>query len=334
MEFNSVAGETESVFVSGGNGFIGSRVVRCLHDQGYQINCLLRASSDTSRLDGISYRRFNGDVRDADSMRDAIAASQYAIHLASLSAWHQLDGPALEDTIIGGARNVLELARQEQTQRVVIVSSILAINGTLSPRMIHEDDGYELTDPGMRYAHAKKAVEDMVGEFTADGLEVIIVNPVETYGPEDHDMVTACNLIDFLNNWPCLTTRGGTAITGVEEVAGAIVSALKRGNSGERYILGGDNLSIRELARLTLMIAGQKKPIVHIPLALLKVVIPMMMRLRLPPPIVPEMLPYLGYYFFTDSTKAVSELDYQPKSAVEVLTPVVKWLAETDRING
>ena len=184
----------------------------------------------------------------------------------------------------------------------------------------------------MPYALAKHQAESLVLEFVEKGLDATIVNPAEVYGPNDTSHVTAGNLIDALTSWPALACHGGTAIAHVDDVAEAMVAALIHGKTGERYILGGDNLSVAELLKLTLRLAGRSTPVVTLPNGPLKWSINTLARIGLPTPVAPEVLDYATYYFFMDSSKAKNELGYSPRGAEDVLRPVIEWLRETRRI--
>lgn len=321
-----------TIFVTGGNGFIGSRVVRQLVDRGYAVRCLLRETSDTSRIDDLEWARFYGDVRDPGSISRGLAGSAGCIHLAAIVAWELMNSPVLEETIVTGTRNVMEAAASSGVPRVVYVSSAIAINASHEPQVFDESSPFELLETPMRYAIAKHKAEQVVLEYVGNGLDAVIVNPAEVYGPDDTLMTTACNIRDFLKNYPCIACYGGTAITHVDDVADGIVNALERGRSGERYILGGDNLTIEELARLTLAVAGQNKPVLRVPNVLLIGVVKMLERLRLPTPVVSGVLDYATRFSFVDSSKAKEELGYRPRSAAEVLAPVIEWLKTSGRV--
>jgi len=316
----------QTIFVTGGNGFIGSRVVRQLVSSGYAVRCLLRQTSDTSRIDDLPFERVYGDVRDLSSIEKSVAGADGCIHLAAIVAWDLMDSPVLEETIVGGTRNVLEAAAAGGGMRMVYVSSSVAINASRRPQVFDETSPFELLGTRMRYAIAKHKAEQLVFEYVRNGLDAVIVNPAEVYGPYDTSMTTACNIRDFLKNYPCIACVGGTAITHVDDVADGIVKALERGTRGERYVLGGDNLTVEQLARLTLEIAGQKKPVLRIPNRLLVGAVRTLERLHLPSPVVPGVLDYATRFFFVDSSKAKRELGYTPRPARQVLTPVVEWL--------
>jgi dihydroflavonol-4-reductase len=322
------------VFVTGGNGFIGSRVVRQLTESGHQVTCLLRPSSKTARIDGLPYERCEGDVRDQASLETGMAGQDAVIHLASISSWAQIRSDALETVVIQGTRHAIKAAAKSNVGRFVHVSSATAINGSHTPRVFNEESPFGLGNTSLRYAIAKHETEQIVRRHTKNGLDSVIVNPAEVYGPDDDDFVTAGNLKDALTSWPALACHGGTAITHVDDVASGVVSALDKGRSEERYILGGENLSVQELIRLTLSIAGQNKPVLTLPNRPMKAIINGLSRIGLPTPVIPEVLDYATYYFFVDSAKAQRELNYQFRPARAVLEPVITWLYESGIIRN
>ena len=178
----------------------------------------------------------------------AMTSCNAVIHLASLSSWNELASPLMHGIVVLGSKNVFKAAKQ---LGIVFVSSAAAINGTPEPILQDEHSEFALDPNRLPYSKAKLAVEKM-------GYPTITINPGEVYGPKDWNLITACNLIDFAKSSPVLVCSGGTSIVHVEDVATGIVAALIKGKIGERYILGGDNLTIRELAELTLDILGQK----------------------------------------------------------------------------
>jgi len=322
------------VFVTGGNGFIGSRVVRRLIEGGHQVRCLLRESSDARRIDDLPFERWKGDVRDSASMAEGMRGTDGCIHLASVSSWDQIRSPDLESTVIDGTRNILDAAVNAGKIRTVFISSSTAVNATAEPSVFTEETPFGLENTPLRYAIAKHRAEQMVLEYVKDKeLPVVIVNPCEVYGPYDTGFITAGNLRDMIKDWPALACRGGTAVAHVDDIAQGIVSAFEKGRVGERYILGGDNLSVEELVRLTNRIAGKpNKPVLRLPNGALKWTIQTMAKMKLPTPVIPEVLDYATMFFFVDCTKAKTELGYSPRPAPEVVKPVVDWLKEAGHV--
>jgi dihydroflavonol-4-reductase len=315
------------IFVTGGNGFIGSHVVRNLVARGDELRCLVRETSDTSRIDQYEWERFVGDVRDPESMREGVRGCDAVIHLASPSSWNDIDSPHMAAIVEDGTQNVLDAAYDEGNIRVVYCSSVIAINGTDRPVIQDETSAFTLTDPTMVYAQSKNRAEELCDAvFASREQDVVTVNPAEVYGPNDHDFVTAGNLVDFATSWPVLVTRGGTSVVHVDDVAEGIVAALDKGRSGERYILGGDNLTIRELAELTLTILGKKKPILRFPTSFINGLTAVATTLRLPLPYNPLVIPYATKYWLMDNSKATQELGVTFRPPAAVLEPTLDWL--------
>jgi dihydroflavonol-4-reductase len=269
--------------------------------------------------------RIEGDVLDLASVERGIAGCDATIHLACLSAWDQIDSPAIESVIVEGTRNVLIAARRGI--RVVHISSIAAIGGTRSPEVLNESTPFNLAaEPGFRYAKAKHRSEQLCREAASRGAEVVIVNPAETFGPDDTGLVTARSLVELLKSPLMVVCGGGTSIAHVEDVARGIVAALERGKSGERYILGGENVSHRELALLSLQIAGFQRPALTVPRFLVRWAARLTENFRLGLPLSPATAPYITRYWFMDNKKAAQDLQMTFRSARETLQPTIAWL--------
>lgn len=322
------------IYVTGGYGFIGSVVVKLLVREGQAVRCLVREGGRTDRIAGLPFEAVPGDVRDRESLRRGMAGCEAVIHLASLSSWDVIDSPAMNEVVEGGTRNVLWAAREAGVKKVVFVSSATAVNGSSEPRIFDETSAFSLSDPALRYCHAKRAAEAMCLEAARAGQHVVVVNPTEVYGPNDTGLVTSGTLIDFARSDPVLVCRGGTSIVYVEDVARGIVRAMDVGRSGERYILGGDNLDFRQLAELTLELLGQKKRVVVVPNAVFRGVTRIATGLRIPLPYNPKVVPYATRYWFMDSSKARRELGVTFRGARETLAPTLAWLKEAGHIGA
>jgi dihydroflavonol-4-reductase len=321
------------VFVTGGNGFIGSVVVRQLAASGHEPICLLRPTSNLDRLAGIDYVRADGDVRDPESIRAGLAGCDAVIHLASLSSWDLIDSPEMKDVVLGGTQNVLGAAAALGNPRVVFVSSVTAVGATRGPEPLDESAAYNLErERGLTYSHYKYQAEQMCRDAVRAGQNVVVVNPAEVYGPNDVAFVTAGNLVDFAKSNPVLVCRGGTSVAYVDDVALGIVRAMERGKSGERYILGGPNVTLRELAQETLSILDRQAKIWVLPNRLIRFVTRVATGLRIKLPYNPRVIPYATRYWFVDASKAERELGVSFRSARDTLAPTLAWLKEAGHI--
>ena len=320
------------VFVTGGNGFIGSAVVRKLVGAGHNVRCLLRPTSRTERIDDLHTERTLGDVRDLKSVQQGMAGCQATIHLAGLSSWNEIASPALKQVVEDGTWNILQAALAAPEHRVVFVSSVTAINGSDTPQIFDEASEFSLNDAELKYALAKRHAESLCRRAIAEGLPVVVVNPAEVYGPSDTALVTAGNIVDFARSNPVLVVSGGTSVAHVDDVADGIVAALVKGRPGERYILGGENLTIRQLADLCLELLGRRSRIVTMPNGLIRILTKVATALRLPLPYNPCVIPYATRYWFVDGSKAQRDLGVSFRSARETLVPTIDWLRQAGHI--
>jgi dihydroflavonol-4-reductase len=322
------------IFVTGGNGFIGSALVRQLVERGHRVVCLLRSGSQCDRIQDLRFDIVRGDVCDAPSFRAAMFDCDAAIHLAAPGGWTQDDGRTLDAVIDGGTANLLAVAERMPERRLVIVSSTAAVNGSDEPCVFDETAEFTVRDPALQYAHAKHRAERRAGAAAARGVNVVIVNPAEVYGPNDTALGTASNLIEFATSRPVLVCRGGTGVVHVDDVVAGIIAALHRGRAGERYILSGENLTIRQLASLVLDLVDRTTPIVEVPNGIARSMARLVGRLRLPAPFNPAVVPYATRYWFVDNTKARRELRVAFRGARETVRDAIGWLQTSGLLSG
>ena len=161
---------------------------------------------------------------------------------------------------------------------------------------------------------------------------VVIVNPGETYGPNDTGFITAGSLVDFAKSSPVLVTHGGTAIGYVDDVALGMVRAMEKGRSGERYILAGQNVTIRELAQTTLKVLGIKRRILAVPTPIITTLTSVATALHIPLPYNANTVPYAVRYWFMSNKKATEELGVTFRPPEEVLAPTIAWLKQAGHI--
>ena len=320
------------LFVTGGNGFIGSAVVRALSARGQSIRCLLRNRSRIDRIRDLPVERVTGDVRDPASVVAGMQGCDAVLHLAGLSRWADIHSPLMEEVTVRGTINVLDSAEALGRLPVVFVSSTLAVNGSREPAIHDEESSCTLDLDRYVYARAKREAEARCRQAAARALPVVIVNPGEVYGPDDTTLVTAGNLIDFARSSTVLVSRGGTSVVHVDDVSAGIIAALEKGRPGERYILGGENLTIRQLAELTLRILGLRKRIRTAPNWLLRGLAGVASSLPVSLPFEPAIVPYATRYWFMDSGKARRELGVTFRSAEETLAPTLHWLREAGHV--
>ena len=320
--------------VTGGTGFIGHRVVRRLLENGQAVRCLIRATSRMERLEGLSVERVVGDLRDADSLSRAAEGCNAIVHLGGISAWSEIASPDMFPVVVEGTKHLLSAAEEQGVARIVYVSSAAAMGPSRVAEPRDESAPFVERDiAGMVYVQAKREAERLCWEAAHRGLEVVVVRLAEVYGPDDRDFITAGNLVGLLKSSPVLVCAGGTSVIHVEDAAFGIIRALERGRSGETYLLGGDNVSHRELARLLLKLTKRRAFIVTVPGSLLRFGAAAATFCRLPFPIPPAVVPYATPYWYIDNRKAQRELGLQFRSAQQTLAETLAWLQSIGKLS-
>jgi dihydroflavonol-4-reductase len=319
------------ILVTGGNGFIGSVVTRMLRARGLDVRCLVRRTARLDRIAHLGCELVVGDLLDFSSLQSAAKGCGAVIHLAGIAKWNRIHSPFMFDVVAGGTLNVLKAVTGAGIERMVYVSSIVTLAGTSGPTIQNEGSPSPLRLEHYPYAMAKHSSEKFCTEY-ADRVSVTIVNPGEVYGPNDIELVTAGNLVDFAISNPVAVCKGGTSIVYVDDVAGGIIAALEKGRTQERYILAGENITVRHLAELTNEILSLSKTFITVPNPAIRAAAWLGRKLHAPLPFDPEVIPYATLYWFTDNRKAVRELGVRFRNAESTLQPTLEWCMNTGRI--
>jgi dihydroflavonol-4-reductase len=255
--------------VTGASGFVGSAVARALCQAGWQVRALVRASSDRRNLERLPVEAIRGDITEGP-LDAALEGCDALFHVAADYRLWTPDPQRLYRTNVEGTRNLLEAARRTRVTRIVYTSSVATVG--LPP---DGSPGTEATPVGVaamigHYKRSKFLAEELVREFARGGLPVVIVNPSTPVGPGDvRPTPTGRLVIDAaLGRMPAYVDTG-LNIVHVDDVAAGHLLALERGRVGERYILGGENLTLREIITAIGRLTGQKPPRIRLPAATL-----------------------------------------------------------------
>jgi dihydroflavonol-4-reductase len=250
--------------VTGASGFIGWHVARRLVLAGHRVRALVRPGS---RVREIEVETVTGDLRDPDSLRLAIAGCGLVFHVAAdyrLWAAHPED---LYNSNVGGTRNLLEAARRAQVDRVVYTSTVGCI-GVPRNGIGDETSPVGIGDMKGAYKRSKFLAEQAALDCARDGLEVVIVNPTAPIGGHDvKPTPTGKIVLDFLKGDMPAFIDTGLNLVDVEDTAAGHLLAAEKGRTGERYILGCENLTLAEILRRLARLAGRKPPVVRLPYA-------------------------------------------------------------------
>ncbi|HZO82877.1 MAG TPA: hopanoid-associated sugar epimerase [Candidatus Binataceae bacterium] len=257
----------KSALVTGANGFVGCHVVRALRARGDAVRALVRKGSDLRALEGVDCELRWGDLRDAAAIEDAVRGCDEVYHVAADYRLWLLDPAPMYAANVEGTKNVLEAARRAGVRRIVHTSTVGAL-GIPADGPGREDTPVTLADMVGHYKRSKFLAEQEALRAAREGLPVVIVNPSTPVGALDFKPTpTGRIIVDFLNRRMPAFMDTGLNLVDVEDVAAGHLLAAERGVVGERYILGGENLTLQELLGRLAARSGLRAPKVRVPYA-------------------------------------------------------------------
>jgi len=253
-------------FVTGATGFLGSHVARVLADQGGDLRLLVRPTSNLKNLEGINAETATGDLRDAASLEKAMSGCDTVFHVAADYRLWVRDPDEMYRSNVDGTRALLEAARKNGVGRVVYTSSVATVGFTSDGRPADEDSPVSLADMIGHYKRSKFMAEQVALEAGRSGMHVVTVNPTTPIGEQDvKPTPTGRIVVDFLKRKFPAYVETGLNLVDVRECARGHVAALEKGRTGERYILGGEDLTLKQILDKLGQITGLPSPRIKLP---------------------------------------------------------------------
>lgn len=318
-----------TTLVTGAAGFLGSHVARQLVARGESVRVLLRASSSNRAIADLPLEYVTGDLRDPASLERAVQGVHRVFHVAAdyrLWAKRKQD---IYDSNVGGTRNLLEAARKAGVELFVYTSTVATI-AVDRPEPPNEATDAKLQEMVGHYKRSKWLAEQEVREAARAGFPAVIVMPTTPVGPWDWKPTpTGKIILDFLNGKMPGYVETGLNFVGVEECAAGHLLVAEKGKRGERYLLGGENLTLKALLDRLHEITGLPGPRLKIPHGLaLGVAYASTAFSRLvgrEPQIPVEGVKIARHMMFVDASRAQRELGFQPGSVTAALERAVRW---------
>ncbi|MBI4429192.1 MAG: SDR family oxidoreductase [Ignavibacteriales bacterium] len=244
-----------NVFVTGATGFIGTKLVNELVRRGHTVQALTRATSNRQNLEHENIRLIQGDIMNKDSLRKGMEGCTHVYHLAAYAKNWSRDPKVFFDQNIGGMRNVFAAAKEVGVQRVVFTSTIVTFGPTRRGEVGDERMPRITSHYYTEYEESKAVAEQEALSYAASGFPVVIVNPTRVYGPGKMTEGNSVSLmIDMYDRGKVPVLLNGGVNVGnyvlVDDLVRGHILAIEKGRIGERYILGGENVSLRGLFRL------------------------------------------------------------------------------------
>lgn len=319
------------VLVTGATGFIGSNLARRLVELGYPVRLLVRKNSNRRAISDIESRVkiVYGDITDKASLIEATKGVSQIYHCAGKAYIGPGKRTQLYNTNVVGTRNVLEAAMQNKVSRVVYTSSVSAIGITGTKEPADETQQWNLEDLKVDYFTSKHLAELEVAEAVKKGLDCVIVNPSYVFGAGDINFNAGMLIRDlYLRKVPAYPS-GGINVSDIEDVVDGHIAAMEKGVTGERYILGGKNLSYKELFDMICDIVGAPKVFVPITESIVKLFIALTEKARKIKRITAlanrEILLSATKYFYYTPQKAIRELGLKVRRPEESIAHAYEY---------
>jgi dihydroflavonol-4-reductase len=322
-----------TTLVTGATGFVGSHVARQLVSSGHQVRILVRRSRNLEILDGLSLERAEGDLRDGASLERAMRGVRKVFHVAADYRLWSRQSDEIYESNVGGTRRLLEAAERAGVEKIVYTSTVATIAVPRRGPLPDETTRATLEEMIGHYKRSKFLAEQEALSAAARGVPVVIVNPTAPVGPGDWKPTpTGRILVDFLNGRMPAYVDTGLNVVPVEDVAAGHLLAAEKGRVGERYILGGRNMTLKEILDALSKISGRPAPRVKMPhgVALAAGYAgEWLARLTGREPKIPvEGVKMSRHRMFIASNKAEIELGYNPGSIEAALERAVRWYEE------
>lgn len=325
--------------VTGATGFVGSAVVRNLLEDGQAVKALVRKGADTRNLDGLDIEIAYGDITDYDSVAQAVKGCNSVYHGAAMVAFWvpRKERHLFEYINVEGSKKVFSAALKQDVEKVIYTSTISTIGSYGKDTPTTEAHNFNLWKMCMEYEQSKYSAEFEAYRFAAQGLPVVVVMPSAPLGARDLKPNPVGKLIiDFLSRKVPGYIDGGANFIDVDDVAYGHILAAKKGKVGERYILGHENLSVVDLFNALEAISGIPAPKLKLPytgaLALAQAMEFISEHITNQHPLyTAPMVKFSSLYYYLDTSKAKTELGFEPRSSVQQATvKAIQWFLEND----
>jgi dihydroflavonol-4-reductase len=314
--------------VTGATGFLGRHLVSVLLSGGHEVVALCRKELSDKQREGFSVKL--GDVLDAESVREAAAGCDGLYHCAGRVSRRQEDADALFRVHVEGTKTTLDAARAAGVRRVVLAST----SGTVA--VSKESKAKDESAPSPQdviarwpYYRSKLYAEKAALDRSGPGFDVVSVNPSLLLGPGDVLGSSTGDVVKFLERRVPVIPSGGLSFVDARDAAVAMTAAMEKGRAGERYLLGGKNLTFEAFFGMLERVSGVKGPSMKAPKSLLlaqagaEIMERVSKRMKVESPIDRVSAEMGQHFWYVDSKKATRELGFSPRDAIETLSDTV-----------
>jgi dihydroflavonol-4-reductase len=323
----------KKVFITGATGFIGASLARELVESGCEVRALVRPGSDRRNLAGLDIEFWEGDLRDGNSLDSGLAGCDTLFHAAADYRLWTRDPESMYAINVEGTRSILQAALKRNLAKVVYTSSVGTLGNPGNGTPGSEETPVSFDDMVGHYKKSKFLAEQVAESFVAQGLPLVIVNPSTPVGPRDiKPTPTGKIIVDFLNRKMPAYLDTGLNLIDVQDCAKGHILAASHGRIGEKYILGNENLTLKDIFTLLEEISGLPAPRVKLPytpILLAAYINEGISKLTRREPLIPLAgVQMAGKLMFFDSTKAIQELGLPQHPVKKALESAVLWFRD------
>lgn len=329
--------QTRSI-ITGANGFLGQWLVRRLLAEGHEVSVVLRNPKSLDAELASKVKIYQGDVTKYDSLLEPFKNKDAVFHLAGLIAYKRKELPAMYEVNVTGTQNVIAAMVAQGVSRLLHLSSVVAVGASFTPQnILDEDSPYLIGHLKLGYFDTKHEAEKrVVAAVKENKIQAVMINPSTIYGPGDATKGSRKTQVKVARGGFPFYTAGGVSVVDVEDVVNAIVSGFNKGRNGERYIVAGDNVTIKQLFEIIARCGGVKPPEVYMPTMILKTLGffgDTMNQLGMQSSLSIENAYTASMFHWFKHDKAARELDFRPQPAELAIEKSVRWMRDHGLLN-
>lgn len=252
--------------ITGATGFVGSHVAQLLNAEGANLRLLVRSTSRTENIADLKAEHVLGDLRDPDSLKKAMQGCEFVFHVAADYRLWVRDPEEMYRSNVEGTRSIIRAAQETGVRRVIYTSSVATMGFTTTGHIADENSPVSLRDMISHYKRSKFMAEEIALQAGRQGANVVVVNPTTPVGEQDiKPTPTGRIILDFLQGKFPAYVDTGLNLADVKEIARGHLLAMEKAVPGERYILGGENLTLKQILDKLAALTGLRSPRVRVP---------------------------------------------------------------------
>lgn len=326
------------VLVTGATGFIGHHLVKMLAEEGHHVSILSRKPINNEEFPGLNIQVCIGDVTNSLSLLNATEGQDRVYHLAGKIAYKSSERAEMEKVNVTGTQKVVDACVTQKTPALIYMSSVVAIGASFDGSVLNENSPYNIDHLNLGYFQTKHRAEEIVKTAVShNNLKAYILNPSTVYGAGDATKGSRSVQRKVAQGKFPFYTPGGVNVVHIDDVIYCLKHVVDKGRPGERYIVAGENLLLKDVFKIIAESAGVKPPHIPLPKALIKILgvigDDVLEPLGLKGPMSRETAWTSTLYHWFSSEKAQKELGLKPTAAKIAIEESVQWMKQNGYLN-